>query len=887
MLNTWKKSRGNKIINEDFSHIDFGYIPLNNIDFGDREHPSSFMGATLSDENYVSGHVGKILCSAISPDNKYILTGGEDHTAILWETDSGFVHAKIEMKSTVVFVSFSDDSRECFIGADGELPVVWDIEQAHFVFDFKELVENTLLFKKTLKSFVLGCRPKIIYSENKRYCTVTEERKFSLQYIDTDSVIVMDLHGRTYTEFYSDNDIGKVMSCSNNGKYILTRIIVRPETSEDRERNSYSEVWNIESGKMIFRSPTYVNIQNATFSPDNRYIYFDDVTSPNSNGTIEYGMLMIFDYLSGKEYAKPKHMTEHDFYTKADSLEFSSDGSLVLCGYSHGYDYSILSSDSWTSIAELGDLGKRNKLAVFSPDNQFCVVTVRQHNHSYDSCYVFDVASGSLLKGLSGHSNTITSLSFSSDSKMLVSTDSNGKVCLWNTTTWKEILSFGGSRRYVNSCTFLPKGELHELFDLGQNHQVIASVSSHSIELFDAETKRHSGIDPLSLACLQLYYSNYPITVTSFNFSSNGTILHIIAKPVNCDDEHQVCLISFDMKSLANTHIIEMDRNQPPYAFSYDHSILATYMSPNHLGEYLTLIDLSSNLFLYQSETEYYHDSPYHYDLASNSFLYQSETEYDHDFPYHFHQFCYAEFSSTNKFCFFDLWETHTIFRLAEKDFINLDVGFENSSGIILALFSPDEQFLLLNGYRDYWSGVAILFDVDGNKLHEFQAGNNVLLDSIGFSPDSKHCMVQSSKMVRIFDVRSGETVAEYKNNLWIILSIIKARMLTNDECEVYFSDGNVIKWNFITGKKRKVISKMKYKRICPTYSEDLRYGIDSLDDAVRLYDITTQTYVDLYNVDGVNVINCDFHDVHASEKMKAILFQNRADIEQPPENPF
>ena len=545
-------------------------------------------------------------------------------------------------------------------------------------------------------------------------------------------------------------------------------IIVRPETSEDRESNSYSEVWNIESGKMIFRSPTYVNIQNATFSPDNRYIFLDDVSSLNSNGAIEYGKIMIFDYISGKECSITKHMIVNDSHTEADSLTFSPDGSLVICRSSYDYyDYSVISTDLWKSIAELENLENTIKLAVFSPDNQFCVLTVRQYNQSDDSSYVFDVVSGSLIKGLSGHSNTITSLSFSSDSRMFVSTDSNGKVILWNTTTWKEILSFGGSRRYINSCTFLPKGELHELFDLGQKHQVVASVSSHSIELFDAETKRHCGIDPLAIAQLQLFYSNYPITVTSFNFSSNGTILHIIAKPVNCDDEHQVCLISFDMKSLTNTHIIEMDFNQPSYAFSYDHSILATYMSPNHLGEYLTLIDLSSNLLLYQSETEYYHDSPYHYDLASNSFLYQSETEYDHDFPYHFHQFRYAEFSSTNKFCFFDLWETHTIFRLAEKDFINFDVGFENSSGIILALFSPDEQFLLLNGYRDYRSGAAILFDVDGNKLHEFQAGNNVLLDSIGFSSDSKHCMVQSSKMVRIFDVRSGETVAEYKNNLW------------------------------------------------------------------------------------------------------------------------
>ena len=79
----------------------------------------------------------------------------------------------------------------------------------------------------------------------------------------------------------------------------------------------------------------------------------------------------------------------------------------------------------------------------------------------------------------------------------------------------------------------------------------------------------------------------------------------------------------------------------------------------------------------------------------------------------------------------------------------------------------------------------------------------------------------------------------------------------------------------------------MKDKEICPTYSDDLKYGIYSLDDAVRLYDMTMQTYVDLYNVDGVNVINCDFTDVNASDKLKAILYQNNADIEHQPETSF
>ena len=869
ILNTWKISRGNKIINEDFSNIDFGYIPLNNIDFGDREHPSSFRGATLSDENYVSGHVGKILCSAISPDNKYILTGGEDHTAILWEMNTGFVHVKFELESEVVFVSFSDDSSECFIGSNGELPVVWDIEQARIVFDFITLVENTLLFKKTLKTFLLGYYSKITYSENRRYCVISDARKLlSLQYIVTDSVILIDMHSYTYTEFYSDNDIGEVMSCSNNGKYVLT---IKTKQKDDeykhskpgrpRERYYYSEVWNIENGKMVFRSPYYDQVQDAVFSPDNRLIVLIEIAAINTSSGVNHGIVGIFDFVNNIELSKPKMMTEHDFETDANSLIFSPDGTLAICDYSYGYDHSIISTESWNTVSYLGNLKRECRLVSFSPNNRFCVVCVREYKEPDDFTYVFDVQSGCFIKLLTGYSNSLTSMAFSCDSKLLSITDSSGKAIVWNTTTWKDILSLGGNRKYNNDCVFLPKGKKNELFVLDEKHQVVASISDQSIQLFNAETKKHTSIDPLKTAKVLLHCLGYPITVSSFQFSANRKFIYLNAMPINRDIDFDGYLIKFDITSLANIRIIEMDYNQPPYAFSDDHRFLITYMSPNRCGDFLTLIDLNTNSIIYQSKIERYRDSCY--------------------------EFRYAIFSSNNKFCFLGYYnnftECYSFINIEKMAFINLNVDYYAK----LALFSPDERFLLLGEYIDNRNGFAILFDTNGRKLHEFRSEKNTSLDSIGFSPDSKHCMIQSNKMVRIFDVRSGETVAEYKNILWIIKSIIKARMSSNNECIIYISDGSVIKWNFISGRKRKVIRKMKDKEICPTYSDDLKYGIYSLDDAVRLYDMTMQTYVDLYNVDGVNVINCDFTDVNASDKLKAILYQNNADIEHQPETSF
>ena len=110
--------------------------------------------------------------------------------------------------------------------------------------------------------------------------------------------------------------------------------------------------------------------------------------------------------------------------------------------------------------------------------------------------------------------------------------------------------------------------------------------------------------------------------------------------------------------------------------------------------------------------------------------------------------------------------------------------------------------------------------------------------------------------------------------------------------------DNSVVEWNFNTGQSIMIVPPFASSWDCEllAYSPDLdyavyypydKYSVRNNDYSVRLFDLHSRTYTDLYNVDGVNVLNCDFTDIKASAKLKAILYQNNADIEPPPETPI
>lgn len=96
IIRTMKLSRHGKICGEDFSKLDFGSIPFNDILFSiDGELPSCFNYCILNEWNLISGNVGRMISVTFSPDGKYALTVAEDEYVIFWNVRSGLTEHKM------------------------------------------------------------------------------------------------------------------------------------------------------------------------------------------------------------------------------------------------------------------------------------------------------------------------------------------------------------------------------------------------------------------------------------------------------------------------------------------------------------------------------------------------------------------------------------------------------------------------------------------------------------------------------------------------------------------------------------------------------------------------------------------------------------------------
>jgi WD40 repeat protein len=75
---------------------------------------------------------------------------------------------------------------------------------------------------------------------------------------------------------------------------------------------------------------------------------------------------------------------------------------------------------------------------------------------------VWDAAQQKELRLVKAHSNWVTSLGFSPDSRRLISGGGDSTARIWEVATGKEIgrIRFEGESTYVNSVGFGPEGKL-------------------------------------------------------------------------------------------------------------------------------------------------------------------------------------------------------------------------------------------------------------------------------------------------------------------------------------------------------------------------------------------------------------------------------------------
>ncbi|MYF98298.1 hypothetical protein F4212_04070 [Candidatus Poribacteria bacterium] len=185
-------------------------------------------------------------------------------------------------------------------------------------------------------------------------------------------------------------------------------------------------IWDVRSGetKAYFKPKGSITRPPLAFSPNGATLVTEDASTFHTS---------LWDV---------QHQQNHiTLKQDADAVAFSPDGSLLATIRS--FDIHIWDAHTGKRIRELNiqeEDASDGTTVVFSPESYILLVSKYSHVLPYclDTIELFDIKTSKNLLSLSGHTETIETLVFSHDGKVLASGSRDGTVILWD---WYKILN--------------------------------------------------------------------------------------------------------------------------------------------------------------------------------------------------------------------------------------------------------------------------------------------------------------------------------------------------------------------------------------------------------------------------------------------------------------
>jgi WD40 repeat protein len=422
------------------------------------------------------GHRGLVNSAAFSPDNKLIVTASEDGTAKIWQVPTGRVLADLKgYGKGVNSVIFSPDGKSIFTSADSVRMYV--------------TASGNLMY--AVKGRFSDFAEMVLTPDSKTFITADDDSVYLWQVVNGQPVSALKIAGEKYlfrgvnacfnatgdrfivgakdemAHVYSTTDLSEKIvlkghnnsvitaTFSRNNKYILT-------TSEDKS----VKLWDANTGKLLNTLITYeANSKTAVFSKNAKYIvtlsraYGDSARIWNS----ETGRLVccikgdyqnfelnsgIFNADETKIILKSEHYNEsivvnlpegkiinslifHKSYVNFAS--FSADDKYIVTT-SQDKTAGIWNSSNGTLVTALkGKSEGENEKGYFSPDKKYFVISTG------DKKSIWNTADGSMVTSFAMEADIIEYVSFSPDSRFLVTITNTNKVRTWDVIT-KQLL---------------------------------------------------------------------------------------------------------------------------------------------------------------------------------------------------------------------------------------------------------------------------------------------------------------------------------------------------------------------------------------------------------------------------------------------------------------
>jgi WD40 repeat protein len=415
-----------------------------NADTGNVELRDTASGSVIWTDMFKSSWISSI---AFSPDGKLVVVAAGDHTAKILEAASGNSVRVLEGHGDVVERAvFSPDGKTVLtlVGGSDRTVHLWNIETGQQIFSVPAGVgASSLFFLPDGQTF---------YANDNLYTAsdglLIKDRNMG------GGTLVISPDGRTYlsgfnltAELHSANsgllirsfsghsDLVVSAAFSSDGKWLVTG-----------SRDNTARVWEVASGKQILLlSGNTSQVNSVAFSPDGTKVLTGSNTVRLWNISIDKQQIT---------FTAPAGIT---------TSALAPDGMTILVGDANG-NTGLWDLDTGKLLRNFPKDSHDVKSVAFSPDGKVVALSLRSGPNRVD-VNLYDLSTGALLNTFTNDTSLqpfIGTLSFSTDSKMLLVGYFDNIARLWDVTNGQELRLINGNNNSNSNgvLTFSPDGNL-------------------------------------------------------------------------------------------------------------------------------------------------------------------------------------------------------------------------------------------------------------------------------------------------------------------------------------------------------------------------------------------------------------------------------------------
>ena len=396
-----------------------------------------------------SGHVGPVNNVAFSPDGRTVLTGSDDKTAQLWETQTGQPLATYQGHSgSVRSVAFSPDGHFVLTGSDDGTARLWETQtgQPLAIYQGHSGSVRSVAFSSDGRSVLTGSddgtarlwetqsgQPLATYQGHSgpvRSVAFSPDGHFVLTGSDDSIARLWETQtGQPLATYQGHTGWVNSVAFSPDGHFVLTG-------SDD----SIARLWETQTGQPLATYQGHTSLVNSVaFSPDGRTVLTGSEDRTARLWETQTGQpLAIYQGHSGP----------------VNNVAFSSDGRSVLTGSDDG-TARLWETQSGLPLATYQGHTYWVTSVAFSPDGHFVLT-----GSSDDTARLWETQSGQPLATYQGHTGWVNSVAFSSDGRFVLTGSYDGTARLWETQSGQPLATYQGHSGSVLSVAFSPDGHL-------------------------------------------------------------------------------------------------------------------------------------------------------------------------------------------------------------------------------------------------------------------------------------------------------------------------------------------------------------------------------------------------------------------------------------------